>query len=322
MNKKHMNKKNFLALSLSLLIPTLANALTFPLPPNGENVVGSIQHTYSQPGETMGEVGRRYDIGYHEMIEANPDINPDKQLSKGTELVIPSRFVLPHAPRVEVVINLAELRLYYYPPGEGTVITEPVGIGRVGWYTPVGTTKIVAKVKDPSWRPTPHVRAEAEKIGYMLPEVWPPGPDNPLGAYALRLGWASFLIHGTNNPDGVGKRSSAGCIRMFPEDIDMLFHRVKVGSSVTVVNNPIKVGWQGGQLFIEAHKPLEELGGYQQSDTIELVNAVHAATQNSHVRIQWQHAYEAVKEKSGLPAVIGLEESVDPHYVAQVSSRH
>lgn len=289
---------------------SLGYALTFPLPSAGENVVGSIQHTYSQPGETMAEVGRRYDIGYHEMVEANPNINPDKELGKGTELIIPSRFVLPHAPRVEVVINLAELRLYYYPPGEGIVITEPVGIGRVGWYTPVGTTHVVAKVKDPSWRPTEHVRQEAAKIGYLLPEVWPPGPDNPLGAYALRLGWPSFLIHGTNTPDGVGKRSSAGCIRMFPEDIDMLFHRVRVGSSVTVVNNPIKVGWQGGQLFVEAHKPLEELGGYQQSDTIELVNVVHEATKNSPVKVQWSRAYEALKLKNGLPTVIGVTEQL------------
>jgi L,D-transpeptidase ErfK/SrfK len=304
MNTKQKLASFFLSFLVLGLYPTLSSALTFPLSPN-ENVVGAIQEAFSLSGETLSDVGRRFDIGYYEMLEANPNVSPDSELSSGTRLVIPSRYVLPPTPREGIVINLAELRLYYYPAGTNTVVTDPVGIGRIGWYTPLGVTRVVSKVKDPTWRPTAHVRAEAQRLGYLLPDVWPAGADNPLGQYALYLGWPTFLIHGTPPPFGVGKRSSAGCIRMYPEDIDAMYHSVRVGIKVTVVNSPIKVGWQGNKFYLEAHRPLEEKGKFVTDDTIHMVDRIHDATKNRRVVIRWKEAQEAVKRQSGIPTVIG-----------------
>ena len=154
------------------------------------------------------------------------------------------------------------MRLFYFPkrkPGEWlTVYTFPIGIGRVGWATPEGTTSVVRMKKDPAWRPGPGVRAEHKVNGEVLPVVVPPGPDNPLGHRALYLDWPSYLIHGTNKPAGVGLRSSHGCIRLFPEDIELLYDLVKPGTRVTVVNQPFVFGWHEGELLMQAHEVLED----------------------------------------------------------------
>ncbi len=228
------------------LWPFIGNCATFTIPANGDSLVGQVVIAESRHNETMAEVGRRYDMGIYEMMEANPNISEDDKLTPGTRLVIPSRFVLPPGPREGVVINLAELRLYFYPKEGNQVVTSPVGIGREGWETPLGTTKIVEKTKDPYWYPPQSVREDAAAKGYILPDSWPPGPDNPLGAYMLRMGWRTYLIHGTNNPEGIGKRSSAGCMRMFPEDIELLFGQIPLGTPVTIINRPVKVGLYQG----------------------------------------------------------------------------
>jgi len=227
--------------SFFLLICKLAFATTYVLPANG-NVIGEPQYAYPQMGETLAEAGLRYDIGYNEMVRANPQINPRAQLSSQTRLLIPSQFVLPPVPHRGVVINLAEYRLYYFPEHDNVVLTYPVGIGRKGWNTPTGLTKVVAKVRDPSWHPSSRLRAEAEKNGLLIPENFPPGAANPLGRHILRLGWPTYLIHGTNRTDGVGMRVSAGCIRMLADDIEYLFGLVKVGTQVRIINPPQKVG--------------------------------------------------------------------------------
>jgi len=192
MFKKYLQ---FIILTTSF-IGSHAMAVTFALPPAGDNVVGELKHTYSGEGETLFELGRRYDIGYYEMVEANPSLDPDGILPERTYVNIPAQFILPPGPRKGLVINLAELRLYYYHPNERAVTTEPVGIGREGgWQTPIGTTTITAKKKNPFWYPTKNIREDAEKLGETLPKVVPPGPDNPLGKYALKLGWPTYLIH-------------------------------------------------------------------------------------------------------------------------------
>lgn len=307
MNIKHSLRglaKLVLGISLAALSFT-AQALEFQVPQNGDNVVGSIRYAYSQPGDTLFKIGRRYDIGYFEMIEANPRISPHNRLSRNTRVVIPSRFILPGDTRKGIVINLSELRLYYFYPDGKRVLTEPIGIGRVGWQTPTGKTKVIQKKKDPTWTPPEAVREEAASKGYILPDVWPPGKDNPLGQYMLRLGWYSYLIHGTNRPEGVGKRVSAGCIRMFPEDIETLYYLVNVGTPVTVVAQPIKTGWQGTKFLVEVHKPLEEKGELVENDTIDMVGDMTNQVKDKPITLRWSAALEALQQQSGIPVVVG-----------------
>ncbi|MBI2784950.1 MAG: L,D-transpeptidase family protein [Legionella longbeachae] len=232
-------------------------AITLVLPAAGD-VVGKVQYISAGPNETIDEIGRRFDIGYYEMVRANPQVDLKHSLAASSQIVIPSQFILPSVSRKGIVINLAEYRLYYFPENENVVLTFPVGIGRKGWITPIGITKIIAKQVNPKWSPTENLRAEALKYGDPLPDTFPSGPHNPLGKYTLRLGWPTFLIHGTNRPEGVGARVSAGCIRMLPEDIEYLFGLISVGTQVRIINEPVKIGKQDGALFLQIHPLLSE----------------------------------------------------------------
>jgi hypothetical protein len=164
--------------------------------------------------------------------------------------------------RSGIVINLAALRMYYFPPrkpGElQTVVTHPIGIGRVGWSTPLGATKVTSKRENPVWHPPASVRKEHAADGDPLPARVPAGPDNPLGKYAMNLGWPSYLIHGTNQPYGVGIRASHGCIRMYPEDIAALYDDIPVGTKVTVVNQPMLYGRRGDQIYLQSFPVFED----------------------------------------------------------------
>lgn len=280
-------------------------ALTLPLPKEG-SVIGSVQKAESKSGETLSDVGRRYDVGLHEMNVANPGVSTAKRLRSGTSLIIPTQYILPNVPRKGMVINLAELRLYYYPKERNVVMTEPVGIGREGhWRTPVGLTSITKKEIDPHWRPTANVRAEAAKHGMPIPSVFPPGPDNPLGKYILRLGWPTYLIHGTNRPEGVGSRVSAGCIRMLPEDAKTLYNIVPVGTQVRVINEPYKAGWKGSDLYFEAHPPLEENKKQYASNKVAAVETIQAQTHGTNAMVRWKRVKKLTEAYSGMPEVVG-----------------
>ena len=239
---------------------TVVLAEVYDLPPDGSDVVGAVTTVTAREDDTLLDIARRHGLGYEDIVRANPDV--DTWLpGEGTEVVLPTRYVLPPGPRAGVVLNLAEYRLYYYPTpkaGEQAVVmTYPISIGRMDWETPLGRTSIISKVTDPSWYPPESIRAEHAADGDPLPRVVPPGPDNPLGKHAMRLGLPGYLIHGTNRPDGVGMRVTHGCIRMFPEDIDYLFGRVSVDTAVRIINEPVKVGWNGEELFVEVHATLE-----------------------------------------------------------------
>ena len=231
---------------------------TFPYDPKTVGVVGLLQVTYSRAEDTLPDIARRFNLGFDEVARANPGVDPWLP-GDGTRIVLPTQFVLPDAPPEGLVINVAALRAFYYPKvakGEQrTVITFPIGIGKIGWATPIGTTKIVSKRKDPYWTPPESVRKEHEEEGDPLPARVPPGPDNPLGAYAMNLGWPSYLIHGTNKPAGVGLRASHGCIRMYPEDIAALFEGFAIGTKVTVVDQPLLYRWQGDGLYVQSYPP-------------------------------------------------------------------
>jgi L,D-transpeptidase ErfK/SrfK len=234
----------------------------FTLDDPAANVVGELQVMRSRKDDTFIDIALAYDLGYDELVEANPGVDPWLP-GEGTEIVLPSRFVLPDAPRRGVVLNVASKRLFFFPKaGKGApaeVHTFPISIGREGWATPLGSTRIVAKRKDPVWRVPASIRREHAENGDPLPPVVPPGPDNPLGRYAMRLGLpGDFLIHGTNKPAGLGMRVSHGCIRMNPDHIEWLYPQVPVGTPVTIVNQPLLVGTAGSELYVEAHPALDE----------------------------------------------------------------
>ena len=232
----------------------------FELDENSD-VVGELQVVVARHEDTFADIARAYDLGFDELEQANPGV--DAWLpGAGTRIVLPTRFVLPDVTREGIVLNVGMKRLFYFPkPVAGqprVVITHPVGIGREGWQTPIGTTKVVAKNKDPVWTVPASIRREHAAEGDPLPARVGPGPDNPLGAYAMRLGFPGYLIHGTNRPDGIGMRVSHGCVQLFPEDIESLFAQVAVGTPVRIINEPQLLGWYGDNLFLEVHPALED----------------------------------------------------------------
>jgi L,D-transpeptidase ErfK/SrfK len=233
----------------------------FELTPESGDVVGYVQKVTVGKDDTMPDIARRFDVGYEEILLANPGVDPWLP-GVGREVVVPTQFVLPAAPHEGVVVNVAAMRIFYYPPhkkGEPQLVyTHPIGIGRVGWKTPEGTTKIVSRQKDPVWVVPKSVREEHAEDGEKLPAVVPAGPDNPLGQYAFRLSWPSYLIHGTNKPYGVGMRSSHGCMRLYPEDIAVFFDLIPIGTKVTVVNQPYLFGWRASVLYMQAYAVMED----------------------------------------------------------------
>ncbi len=276
------------------------------LPKAGTDLVGSIGSATVREEETLLDIARQQGIGQEEIVNANPGV--DRWLPRpGSEVTIPGRRLVPEGPRRGIVINLPEYRLYYYPEpakknGPREVITVPISVGRMDWKTPLGLTQITAKQKNPSWTPPESIRVEHAADGDVLPKVVPPGPDNPLGAYALRLGIPGYLIHGTDKQFGVGMRVTHGCMRLLPEHIEALFQLAPVGTPVRLVNQPVKVGWGADALYLEVHPSLEE-----NERPAELLIA------NTLDRIQVQVASRpdlvvdvaavklAVIEKSGLP---------------------
>ena len=245
---------------LGIAIAVSARAEIYELPPVGYDVVGALATITAREEDTLVDIARRHGLGYHDIVRANPDIKVWVP-GEGTEVVLPTRFVLPPGPRRGIVLNLPEYRLYYYPePAEGKpayVMTYPISIGRMDWDTPLGATSVISKVQNPSWYPPQSVRDEHAADGRPLPRIVPAGPQNPLGKFAMRLGLPGYLIHGTNRPAGVGMRVTHGCIRMFPEDIEYLFPNVDVNTPVRIINAPIKLGWFGNELVMEVHPVLD-----------------------------------------------------------------
>ncbi|MBU0455762.1 MAG: L,D-transpeptidase family protein [Pseudomonadota bacterium] len=289
---------------LSFFHLSLGYALTFHLPYPSDAVVGSQKIVQIKKGDTFYTLARRYEVGFAELAKANPNINPYKGLKMNRAIVIPTSFILPNTPRHDIVINLPEMRLYYYPPEKNTVITEPISIGRAGWETPLIETKVVEKVKDPYWVVPNSIWDYSAQKGIFLPRVVAPGPDNPLGHYALRLGDWSILIHGTNQPFHIGKRISSGCIRMYPEDIAYLYENIDVATPVSIVDQPYKIGWKNSTLYLEVHPPLAEYRGDNYEEW-ELVRYLIANAAHSNTRINWQTAHKIFTQRRGVPYPIG-----------------
>jgi L,D-transpeptidase ErfK/SrfK len=290
-----------------------ASAAVYELREDGGDVFGSIERIRTRYEDTLIELARRYSLGYEELTRVNPGVDPWLP-GEGTEVLIPGMRLLPPGPREGIVVNLPEHRLYYFPKPKmdqpATVLTYPVSVGKMDWRTPIGSTKIVSKQKNPSWTPPKSVHEERRRLGEPpLPAVVPPGRDNPLGAHAMRLSipGGAYLIHGTNNPDAVGMAVTHGCLRMYPEDIATLFERVPVGTKVTLIDEPVKMTKIDGEVWLEVHPPIDDQGRAV-AVSLDLFEArLDALLGESEVVINWDIALEALRDARGIPVMIGLE---------------
>jgi len=305
------------------LLATTSFATSYALPPPQEGMIGAISHTTISGEQTLLDVARQFDLGYNEIIAANPDVDPWLP-GVGTRVVVPTRFLLPAAARHGIVINVPEMRLYYYPPQEhaqhGRVITFPVGVGSERWETPLGQYKIIEKNRDPSWVLPASIIAELEARGKTPPKVLPPGPNNPLGQYALRLNAPSYLLHGTNRPYTIGRRVTHGCLRLYPEDIEQLFALVSEETPVNIVNQPYKAALDhDGALYLEAHAALVNGYGDGAGSKTAAVAAVVGATQFRKPSPQvWDKVMAATAQRSGMPVYIETLPAANEAWLLQV----
>jgi L,D-transpeptidase ErfK/SrfK len=281
-----------------------AAGTTYPLPAPDTDLVGRMTLVEAREEDTLIDIARRHQIGQEAILLANPAVDRWYP-GEGTPVIIPSRYILPPGPRRGLVLNTPEMRLYYFPEAGELETAEvqvfPVAIGRMGWETPVSETTLVSKERDPAWRPPESIRQEHAAQGDPLPAFVPPGPDNPLGRHALRLGLPGYLIHGTNKAFGVGMRVSHGCVRMLPEDIAWLFERIPVGTPVRIINQPVKVGWESGVLYLEVHPPLEEdqLNREHLADTVWRL--IDEAVGDQFIVLNDDRIRDEIKSPSGLP---------------------
>ncbi|HKW54666.1 MAG TPA: L,D-transpeptidase family protein [Stellaceae bacterium] len=281
-----------------------AVAAEFPLAA-GQAVVGSTQIYVTRAHDTLLDVARRYDLGYTQLVAANRGVDPWLPRD-GSRVIVPSRYLLPEAPRHGIVINLAERRLFYYPPGGRSVETFPVGVAALGLTTPLGATRVTAKQASPTWYPPRSIRADEPG----LPQAVSPGPENPLGAFALVLGWPGYLIHGTNKPDGVGRAVSHGCIRLYPEDIARLYREIAVGTPVRIVDQEVAARWAGDELLVEVQPSREQAdaldtgGAWIAAEPPDLVQRVAAAAGDRARLMDWAAVEGAGLKRTGMPVPV------------------
>ena len=276
---------------------------------NGNTVIGSTKIIYADERDTLLDIARNHGFGYQDMKLAN--VNVDTWLpDDGQEVVLPSQFILPVASMDGIVLNVPEMRLYYYPPKEKgklqEVFTYPLGVGREGWNTPYIKTIIVEKKVNPNWYPPKSILKEHEEAGDPLPKIVKPGPENPLGNYAMRLGRRDYLIHGTNKPNGIGMRISHGCIRLYPEDIKELFSKVSLKTPVNIINQPYKIGVKNDVIYLEVHPFLDEDKEKYENNLTSVIALIIKISNNRKYQIDMRTAYEAIKNPTGVPIAVGI----------------
>ena len=283
-----------------------ARAMDYPLPPAGSRLIGQNQTYTIQEGDNkLQTIARRFNTAAQVILETNNTIAPVNP-APGTVITIPSQMLLPDTPREGIVVNLAELRLYYFPPGENIVQVFPLGIGQLGLETPDTTTRVSQKIPNPTWTPTPGIRARSLEQGIKLPPVVPAGPNNPLGRFALRLGVGNgeYLIHGTSAPDSVGLRVSSGCMRMNAPDIKALFEQVRVGTRVQIINEPVKFSVEpDGKRYIEVHRPLAQAEG-ENPQVSPITHSADFATFVSQAGSDKALIEKALSRRAGIPVIV------------------
>ena len=292
-----------LLLVASVALPASANS--WPLPPPGSRLVGEHRfHVVENNGGSLESIAKKYNVGFLALLQANPGVDPYVPRA-GSVLTIPLQTLLPDVPREGIVLNLAELRLYYYPPGKNTVTVYPIGIGQLGGttVTPTMVTTVSDKRANPTWTPTANIRARYKAQGIDLPAVMPAGPDNPMGHHAIRLAayGGVYLLHGTNADFGIGMRVSSGCIRLRDGDIKALFDQVTPGTKVTIINTPIKASVEpNGVRLVEVHQPLSEhIDDDPQTLPIVLNASMQAFSQNANTDAAVMN--KVMDVRSGMP---------------------
>jgi L,D-transpeptidase ErfK/SrfK len=300
--------------SIALLLLTLIGvsnvyANRYVLNDSGDTVFGEISTVIADERDTLLDIARRHGFGYQDMKLVNPNV--DTWLpGEGVEITLPAKFILPVAPQEGIVLNVPEMRLYYYLPkkkGQAQeVITYPLGVGREGWNTPYMKTYIAEKKKNPNWYPPESIRKEHEEAGDPLPKIVKAGPDNPLGHFAMRLGRPDYLIHGTNKPYGLGMRVSHGCIRLYPEDIEALFAEVALKTPVNIINQPYKIGVKNDVIYLEAHPFLVEDVEKFENNLTSVVALIVEISKDKNYELDWSAAYQAINNPNGLPVAIGM----------------
>ena len=294
-----------------LICFALINLLGLPFSPTAksfskeDSVIGRIENYTIRPGDTLVNLAPQLGVGYVELRAANPGLHswvPDV----GGELIVPTMHILPPVERRGLVVNLGDQRLYYFPSDGRAPQSFPIGTGRPAWETPLGDTKIVGKRRNPTWIPPESIRRERPN----LPAAVPPGPENPLGSFALNLRLPGYVIHGTNRSFGIGRRISHGCIRMYPRDIEALFAKVSIGTAVRIINYPVKLGWSGGTLYLEAHPTqaqadeIETSGTFTPASEPEIIYKITRAAGSRKSNINWLLVNRILEQRRGIPYTI------------------
>jgi L,D-transpeptidase ErfK/SrfK len=271
----------------------------FALDPQ-QNLIGTLAALQIEAHDTLPDIARHFGLGHNEIISANPGVDPWLP-EAGSRILLPLQFIIPNVPQRGIVLNLANMRMFYFPAdGSKNISTYPVGIGRDGWNTPQGITHIISKTKHPVWNVPPSIQKEHALKGDPLPSSVASGPNNPLGDYAMRLALGQYLIHGTNKPYGVGMQMSHGCLNLYPEDISVLFNEAKVGTQVTIVEQPYLVAWQNNMLYLEAHKPLTKAKDFRRP----VLARLQELAKQHHLTIDWLKVAQILKQANGIPTPI------------------
>ncbi|MFM2484370.1 L,D-transpeptidase family protein [Celerinatantimonas yamalensis] len=281
-------------------------ARTYTLPIDNSRLIGTNTQYVVHQGDTIASIANHYDIGFLALMAANPGVDPF--LPKvGKKLLIPLQTLLPEGKQQGIVVNIAQLQLFYFRPKFHQVDVFPIGIGRIGWNTPVTTTHIAQKIPNPTWTPTEHIRQEYAMKGVILPQVVPAGANNPLGDYAMRLGYGNgeYLIHGTNKSFGVGLRVSSGCIRLFPRNIQYLFSQAHVGMMVRIINQPVQYSREpNGQLYLEVTRPLSQAKA-DQTQAVSIPTDPKILKFLTKKGIDQQQLVKVLTQRSGYPELVG-----------------
>lgn len=316
--------------TLSSLFPEEEKTVVFELPepqpetivthefelPDGENMVGTIAAIETRENDALPDIARHFGLGYNDISIANSNVSPWTPVP-GSRVLLPLQFILPDSPHKGIALNLANMRLFYYPKKHpDKVYTFPVGIGRQGWNTPMGLTSIVAKDANPNWYVPESIHREHAEKGDTLPKVVGSGPDNPLGLYAMRLGIPGYLIHGTNKPYGIGMQISHGCVQLYPEDIEVLFKKATVGMPVRIIHQPYLTAWHQDMLYLEAHEPLPKWAKEKAKLKKQAVKQLQDLSAKKGVTVDWDKVERILQRSDGIPTPV-LMQSPD---VAEISA--
>lgn len=294
-------------LSAIFLIAISSNvfATAYNLPPSSQDMIGQVQSSSAGFGEKATSVTQRYNIGLNALEKANPHLNINRDLPYGAALRVPTQHLLPNQPREGIVINLPEMRMYYYLGNQ--VLTYPIGIGKIGKTIPIKRAVVTRKKINPTWIPPDDIREFNLEKGIVLPRIMPPGPDNPLGPYAIYMSIPTYLIHSTPFPESIGTRASFGCIRMYESDIQTFFPTITNGIPLVIINSPTKIGWENEKLYMETHTPLEEHGTAFDATLPGMVHLASEATKNQATLVDWQLIAFMAKDRDGVPHEIGTK---------------